>query len=62
MTDVEWFTYAEAASKLGISVRTLKRRIHAGNIRVIRPGGGQPMVTAREIEAYRAAAERMVAA
>lgn len=62
MTD--WLSYQEAADALGISVRTLQRRIRDGYIRVTRPGGGRPVITRRELEAHRASPEhkRVVAA
>jgi excisionase family DNA binding protein len=53
----DWLTYREAADALGISMTTLKRRIAAGHIRRIHPPGGHPRITAREVAAYRAAAE-----
>ena len=54
---VDWMTYAEAAHLLGLSIRSLKRRVYAGHIRPIHPPGGHPRITRREVEAYRAAAE-----
>ena len=56
---VDWLTYAEAAATLGMTVRTLKRRVQQGHLRPIHPPGGHPRITRRELEAYRAAAERM---
>jgi len=58
-SQVDWLTYAEAAELLGLSLRTLKRRVEQGHIRPIHPPGGHPRITRREVEAYRAAAERM---
>lgn len=58
MTDpCDWLTYQEAATMLGLSLRTLKRRVYDGHIRPIHPPGGHPRITRREVEAYRAAAE-----
>ncbi len=48
-----FLTYQEAAAELGISVRTLKRRISDGYIRVVRPGNGRPMITRRDLEAHK---------
>ena len=57
MAETDWLTYAEAAVALGISVRSLKRRVYLGHIRPIHPPGGHPRITRRELAAYRAAAE-----
>jgi transposase len=41
----EGYSLSEAARKLGISVRTLQRRIKAGDVEVFRPQhGGSPRV------------------
>lgn len=58
----EWLTYQEAADELGISVRTLKRRIEQRYIRTVRPGGGRPVITRRELEAHRKSPEHQHAA
>ncbi len=53
----DWVSYGEAARQLGISKTTLKRRIAAGHIRIVRPAGGRPRIARTELAAYRAAAE-----
>lgn len=53
----DWLSYQEAADALGVSVRTLRRRINEGYIRAVRPGGGRPVITRRELEAHRSSPE-----
>ncbi len=53
----EWLSYQEAAAELGISVRTLQRRIDRGYLRSTKPGGGRPVITRRELEAHRRSPE-----
>jgi len=49
-TERKLLTYREAAQTLGISVRTLKRRVAAGDLEPVRVGGGNPRIRMSDIE------------
>ena len=49
----EWLTYQEAASLLGVSARTIRRRVRDGYIRTVRPGGGRRYIPRDELERHR---------
>jgi len=57
---IELFTISEVADKLRVSVRTVRRLVASGQLRVVRVGR-RPLVTSRELEAYLAAAGRHAA-
>lgn len=44
------YTYAEASKLLGISKRTLRRRVDLGLIKIVRMGPASPRVSAAEIQ------------
>lgn len=53
----ELLTYEQVAERLHCTVRTVRRLVAAGELRVIRPTK-KPLVSERELEAFVAAAYR----
>jgi excisionase family DNA binding protein len=56
----ELLTLSEVAERLHVSVRTVRREVAAGHLRVLKVGR-RPLVTVREFESFVAAARRRAA-
>lgn len=54
-----FLTYQEAADELGISVRTVRRRVRDGYIRTVRPGNGRPVISRHDLEAHKRSPEHV---